>query len=369
MTPTTVLPVASLTVERFRQFERISLSGLKRVTLIGGRNNSGKTSVLEAAFLSVGGVTQQALIDLALSRRVPFDFSTSDPLWEFVFRGGNASAGFRVESTNSSGVTRFSECFGPTADDIRLTDDGRARLEIGLPGSGEPISLDHYLAVVTECPHGKDHVHESLIAQAARGLQMISVPTNYQETGRAATAVEYLSTAVATDTAALAEQFSHLRRSGAHHAFVESLRYLDADIESAEVTVHLGKPSLAVERHGMLVPLSYSGDGVVRLANLLIAISRAPGGAVLVDEVENGLHHATLDQFWTAVDHAAQSTGTQVIATTHSAECLQAAARVFEGRAGDFSYVRLDAIGGQLLSTSYQPDEVLLADRIHSEVR
>ena len=40
-------------IQNFRCFEHIKISGLERVNLIGGKNNAGKTALLEAVFLNV----------------------------------------------------------------------------------------------------------------------------------------------------------------------------------------------------------------------------------------------------------------------------------------------------------------------------
>ena len=55
----------SFEVENFRSLKHLKLEKLARVNLLVGKNNSGKTSVLEAlfAFLGVGGVYGFAIIE------------------------------------------------------------------------------------------------------------------------------------------------------------------------------------------------------------------------------------------------------------------------------------------------------------------
>ena len=43
--------IKSLKIENFKGFSELALSGLKRITLLGGANNVGKSSVLESVFL------------------------------------------------------------------------------------------------------------------------------------------------------------------------------------------------------------------------------------------------------------------------------------------------------------------------------
>ena len=43
--------IEAVTLENFRLFRHIHLDGLAPITLVGGQNNIGKTSLLEALFL------------------------------------------------------------------------------------------------------------------------------------------------------------------------------------------------------------------------------------------------------------------------------------------------------------------------------
>ena len=78
-----------------------------------------------------------------------------------------------------------------------------------------------------------------------------------------------------------------------------------------------------------LLPLPLMGDGLGRLASLLLGIASAEGGMVLIDEIENGLHHGTMHKVWKLIDDAARRFNVQVFATTHSRECVTAAYRAF----------------------------------------
>ena len=74
-----------------------------------------------------------------------------------------------------------------------------------------------------------------------------------------------------------------------------------------------------------LVPLPMMGEGMNRIARILLAISTAAGGVVMVDEIENGIHYSVLQKVWSAIADAAERAQVQVFATTHSFECMAAA--------------------------------------------
>ncbi len=53
--------INSFSVKGFKQFDSLSIRGIKPITLIGGRNNCGKTSLLEALFMFYGRVDPRVI--------------------------------------------------------------------------------------------------------------------------------------------------------------------------------------------------------------------------------------------------------------------------------------------------------------------
>jgi AAA15 family ATPase/GTPase len=109
------------------------------------------------------------------------------------------------------------------------------------------------------------------------------------------------------------------------------------------------------------------GDGLGRLTSLLLTIANAPGGVVLVDEIENGLHHSILGKVWRAIGDAARRFDTQVFATTHSYDCIRAAHQAFEASESyDFRLHRLERIGDMIRAVTY--DQAVLAAALKAEL-
>ena len=59
----------------------------------------------------------------------------------------------------------------------------------------------------------------------------------------------------------------------------------------------------------------------------VLAIPNAANGFLLIDEVENGIHHSLQRDYWTMVLRAAREFNVQVLATTHSWDCVAGFAR------------------------------------------
>ena len=68
--------ISSLTIEGYRCFEHFEMSGLGRVNLLVGKNNSGKTSVLEAIYLLMAQGEPLSLWHLLQNRGETYVFET-----------------------------------------------------------------------------------------------------------------------------------------------------------------------------------------------------------------------------------------------------------------------------------------------------
>lgn len=96
-----------------------------------------------------------------------------------------------------------------------------------------------------------------------------------------------------------------------------------------------------------MIPLSQAGQGLNRLVAILSEIIGEKPQVCLLDEVENGLHYSVYEEVWTGIAEAATLMNVQVIATTHSRECLEAAHRAFSRRDPyDLSVVQLFRVEG-----------------------
>ncbi|MBC6424774.1 MAG: AAA family ATPase [Hormoscilla sp. SP12CHS1] len=61
----------SFTIKNFRCFQQLTVTPLERVNLIGGKNNLGKTSLLEAILISINPTNPKVLFHVNRLRRIP----------------------------------------------------------------------------------------------------------------------------------------------------------------------------------------------------------------------------------------------------------------------------------------------------------
>ena len=166
-----------------------------------------------------------------------------------------------------------------------------------------------------------------------------------------------------------ARLLGNLRTRKKGDMLLKSLRAVEPSLEGVEDSVASGVPAIWGDV-GLpeLVPLRVMGEGITRLARIVLCISSAPGGIVLVDEVENGFHHSVMANVWKAISVAAEQFDTQIFATTHSYECFENAVNALG--ADGFKFFRLSRTKeGEDEAVMYRPDMVEMAVRRHIEVR
>jgi predicted ATPase len=71
-----------------------------------------------------------------------------------------------------------------------------------------------------------------------------------------------------------------------------------------------------------------------------------PGSTILIDEIENGFHYSFFPKLWEIIGNVSQETGCQVVATSHSYECIKGAKclALNKDKPDLFRFIRLDRI-------------------------
>ena len=93
---------------------------------------------------------------------------------------------------------------------------------------------------------------------------------------------------------------------------------------------------------------------MTHITRIVLAAASVPDGVVLVDEIENGLHHSVLSDVWRVIATVAEQFNVQIFATTHSCECVEAAHEALG--AGGFRLHRLEVVDGATRCVTYGHD-------------
>lgn len=353
-------------VRNFRCFQKLYVGGLKRVNLIAGENNVGKSALLEALFLHMGGSNPHLVVTIDTLRgitayRVKSGNVVEEPPWRSLFQEFNEEKEIELTGEGCARAARTllirTREYAGSAMPAR---NGGAALRVAEARSSQetPRALE-----LTDVSRGKPtrlYVEEDVFRTEPASLPPPPFP-GYLLSARGVTGFKEDS-----------ELYGRLDLRNEQVELIQILRLLEPRLRRLSTIVAGGEPMLHADIGWQrLTPIAYLGDGVVRLARLALRMLEARGGILLVDEIENGLHHSVLHEVWKALGETARRAEVQLFATTHSWECAEAAHLAFsEDPEYDFSLQRLErAPDGGIRAVAYDREALAGAIEAGLEVR
>jgi AAA15 family ATPase/GTPase len=120
-----------------------------------------------------------------------------------------------------------------------------------------------------------------------------------------------------------------------------------------------------------IIPLSDLGDGINRILTIILAAVNCENGFLLIDEFENGLHHTVQEQLWKIIFKLSKDLNIQVFATTHSNDCIRCFSKVLNEENNEVSgkLIRLDNKNGKIMPEIFTPEELDIATSRLIEIR
>ncbi len=357
--------ITDVLIRNFKCFESITVPELGRITLISGRNNVGKTALLEALFLFLDMRNPGATINQCGRRGIEQVALTTEGMWGPVFRNYDMAAEILISLTingNPEQVTfRSNQEFVPLppttvqAEEQQIsTEEELTTLAVNIEyiaKSGERIILHHF-----PDPNNNNRPTIQIETKPSR----ISLPTAH-----------FFASKKHIQAKGIAEQFSKLAQQNREDEAVEFLRIIEPRLESLKIITD-GPNSLV---HGKLkgikrtLPINSMGEGMEKLLALMAGIAHSTNRIIFLDEIENGLHYSIMPKVWEALGKALCRYNCQLITTTHSYECLQAAHEGLSEIPEDFRYIRLNRKGDDISAKLSNYDMIGTAIKTNLEVR
>ena len=382
------LHIPNLTIKNFRGIDELEIPCLGRVTLIVGRNSIGKTTILDAVriYAERGAVT--TLWDMLRSRDEIVTVEDEDgdeisePDWPAMFRNRDVARPISISAMSSNGTDDLVISLAPSersgdgteADDDVAT-DGATVLNIRFSGIDHDIP---WIAMPGSIPgvrlppiQDRSRYLRRLRMQKASGWPFPRIIT------------ESLGPHI-LDNGALARFWDEVTLTDAEQVAFDALQLASGKrVRGAAVVANRGTYRLAGDRllardrlvigladEERRVPLRRLGDGSVRLFGLALALANCRGGVLLVDEIENGVHYGIMPQMWQIILKLAHENAVQVVATTHSEDCVQSFASVTANDAAhENSLYRLDRETGKFRAVQYRGEKLMAVAKHQIEVR
>jgi hypothetical protein len=354
----------TLRLHNFRGFSHYSLSDLTRINLLVGKNNAGKTSILEAIeILSCGGRPSSLL--RSPNRRGEFSSQSSEAGLRAEYDIRYLFHQHRIQDGSSFEIKASND---PTFPAVSCVIRNPEVVQLEISDQDEP-SMTYELVV-----KGPDNEKGSVIKISTEGILVSDFRRGpITTTHMPPSAAVFLGTEGA-DFNLLQKMWDDIVLTSEEESVIAALQIIEPKVERLAFTGRSARWSsmawIKLTNDEERVPLGSLGDGIRRLLSLAIYAARAQGGILLIDEIDTGLHYSTLEMMWRFIIEMAARLDIQVFATTHSGDCLRALAWLNEEKPGYDNIVsvyRVDRSSEQ--ATRYSAGEIEVAERQQIEVR
>ena len=345
-----------LHIQNFRGFEDLEISKLRPINLVAGANNAGKTTLLEAIFLLSGAANARMAVNGHVIRdqdRGKPPRSWAEIYWKPFFSGLDTNRTVTVSGHHTA------------VGDMALTISWGRQVKTEIP-------RDEGSDALLNARSDERSLKFTYVDQEAGEFESKAQETAEKfEFEQEHKYVPFLSAILQPGGGDINEDamaLGKLRTQKRGSQLLDALRVVEPRLQGIEDNSSSGAPMIWVDI-GLpeLVPLPAMGAGMSHVARIVLTVARVNGGALLIDEIENGLHHSVLPDVWRVIGKAAKQFDVQMFATTHSRECVEAARDALG--AGGFRLHRLEVVNGVTRCVTYGDDALEGAIRHGLELR
>lgn len=347
--------INSLAMENFRCFKKVSLADLKTVNVIVGRNASGKTALLEALYLTLGSPALAFKLKglRGIGGQVQYTDSPESRagVWRDLFYKFDQNLVVRIDTQGSHDISRSVKITCPKKESLFIPKKGKLDIQ-----RISPIIFRYYrgiaeIAVVKPIFTGD-------------GVQLHGSPDPLLGS--------FYSSALPIDPQETANHYSVLSKKKEEASILVAMQELFPEIEGLSIEINSGLPMVYAALKGVSekLPLGLVSTGINKALAYLTAIAHNHGGIVIVDEIENGFYYTTMGDVWKTLHKFCLKHETQLFASTHSKECLQALADYAqETNPNDFGLIRAVRDGEHCIVRQFSGEQFTGAVEDNIEIR
>lgn len=370
-------------MKNFRGLHDLEIASFGRVNLVTGKNNAGKSSLLEALHLYA---------NLGSSEVIRWILTTRDEYWSRPSGSDSTRSEESLLPYNLKyliyGRPGFDEEM--PAVEIGQAQDDRRKLTLQVQWlelveeededeDGEIGVSRHFVTVkpsqLALKPHASLYVSTfvgRLLSRAPleRFFRLVSRPPVLASKLRS----QYVA-AHGLDAQEVGQLWDAITLTDLEPEVLAALRLLAPDIERISFVADAGDPRRG--RHALVkfgesedpVPIRSLGEGVNRLFGLTLALVNARDGILLIDEVESGLHYSVQRNLWEYMFRLATNLNVQIFAITHSYDCIRAFQQAAIENPEFGTVIRLDKKDKEVSATLFEEPELEIAADHEIEVR
>jgi predicted ATPase len=354
--------IQEISIENFKQLRKLTLNKVAPITIIGGKNNTGKTTLLEALFMFYDRAHPEMILRHQHWRGVNLIDLSPYRLWAPIFHSYDMHKDvvISIKENNKSEklVIKHNREFNRVIKTAPLDERVFKTAAFSKSFPTESLALNYFL---DGKPAGDAHC---IIDGEQLGIEINNVKPSPKN-------MTYISSVTQINPNEDAIRFGQMDIEGRVQELIEGLQLIEPRLKSLSSVSH-GNHSLIYGDlgTGKKMPLSFMGEGTAKLLSIMLAIATSRGGLVLIDELENGVHYSVHPKLWYRIIAFSKRYDCQLFLTTHSYEMIKSLKEAISDQDDEYlSYVRLDRSHDDILPKIYDLDMLFSAIERDWEVR
>lgn len=293
----------NIEIDHFRGIRHSFIEGYKQINLFFGKNNCGKSSLLESLFLASGLSNPLLPVHVNLMRGY-----TKSRLSDLKLDFYNLDSSQPIHIRMADGEIRDLQIslFEQTQNDVSLQSEGTRILSNVEEGK---YGLQFDFAINGNAYSSQLRFDSSQPEKATR-----IVDNQYEESLKCI----YLSPKY--DFNASIKGLKDILQNKDEHFIIEGLKIIEPRVRDFVFSDDEMLVDVGLEKR---IPVNVMGDGARKIVSLLTAIYDCKNGILLVDEISNGFHHTVMHDLWNVLIDASIRNNTQLFITTHDHDSIK----------------------------------------------
>lgn len=334
-------------IERFRGIKYASIEGFKQINLFFGKNNCGKSSLLESIFLASG--LSNPLLPIHVNFMRGYNKSRLHDL-KLEFYNLDSTLPIHIRMENEEKRDLSISLFEQNLNNVSLNADN-ANIISNRDEEKYGLKFDFQV---------NDKTFESQLRFEADVTRVL--PKEYVESLRCT----YLSPKY--DFNASIQGLKNILQNKDEHFIVEGLQLIEPRVKDFIYTDNEMLVDVGLEKR---IPVNMMGDGARKIVSLLTAVYDCKDGALLVDEISNGFHYSVMGNLWKVLIDAAIRNNTQLFITTHDTDSIKGLRDAAIDKYNDLvaAFKLLKTIGDELKAYHYSLESLDYSINQEIEVR
>jgi len=372
--------IDSIEIRNYRNLKELKINSFARVNLITGKNNVGKSSLLEAIAIYVSKADLSMLYELLNERGEYYNqpdksnnfLGTNEKTLSSIFSDRKTSYNkengviIRIKERGNSETTNalhmhfvyYIEESNPQIENGSKIFSTGHKIKIIDEGSYDDIVnynlADYHIGFVIELVMGMGGRVFLSLESANPLLQNYKIPVVNNIQFIRTRNIEKENNGKLWDSVTLTPKEEYV---------IDALKIIEPNTERIAFIDDSSvqrRPIIKLKNNNNLFPIKSMGDGINRIFTIILAMVNAENGYLLIDEFENGLHHTVQTKLWEIIFKLSERLNVQVFATTHSNDSIRSFEQVLNSKDDKTlgKFIRLDYKKGQIRETELGADDL-----------